>query len=266
MASTEVLQVINRGTDPFTIRYGGVNYHLAADGAPRAVPLDAVKYTCGDWDAKDGPNDAKRTEWRKILNIRYGLLGAPWYSDQPIFTVGLTNDTIPEPIEPYRPTPDELVEGRYAFMHPNLPRLEVRDFDGNRIYTLIDDPDGDLVNGRRQAQADNATTDALLRAIKDKDAQIDRLIRAMADTSPEAAAVLAAERNTANVPLTTSTDVLDGPDRVHPEAPEDAPDAMDIMDEALGHKTTEPAAAKPAKKAAAKKASAPRPVDLGDEL
>lgn len=269
-SSTEIVQVINRGNAEFTIRWGGVPYHLPPDGVPRAIPVDAVKATCGDWDAKDTDHDAKRSEWRKMLNVRYGLLNAPWYSDQPIKTVGLTNDTIPEPIEDYTAAPEALVESRYQFMHPNLPRLEVRDFDGNRIYTVIDDPDGDLVNGRRQAIANDGSTSALIAAIKAKDEQIDRLIAAMAASSPEQAAVLAAERNTPGVALSTPSDPLDSPTQVHPAAPEDNADALAIMDAELGLAPADsPVAAVKkagAKKAAAKKAAAPAPVEIGDEL
>lgn len=267
--SSEVLQVINRGDKPFTIMWGGQPYHLPPDGVPRAVPADAVKSAVGDWDAKDTQHDMKRMEWRKMLNVRYGLLNAPWYSDEPIETVGLKNDVIPEPTEPYTPAPEVLVESRYKYMHPNLPRLEVREFSGERIYTVIDDPDGDLVNGQRQAKANDASSDALLAAIHERDRQIDQLIMALTKTSPEAAAVLAAERNTAGVNLDPAGGAIHDPLAPTDDDATATIDAMSIMDDELGTKETSEVEAKPgpvAKKAASKKAAARPPVSVGDEL
>lgn len=271
--SNEIVQVINRGATTFRFSYGKAPYELHPDGVPRAVPVDALKLAIGDWDARDTEHDKAREMQRKMVNTRFGLLGAPWYSEAPRETVGLKHMVPPEPTEMYTPAPDELVEGRYAYMHPSLPRLEVRDFDGNRVYTLLDDPDGDLVNGRRRAKVETASEQALLAALDAEKRKTDALISALTRLNPELANELALENNAARKtdaahdPLALSTPAPD-------VAPESRPDAMDVMNEALGLAGPESASGasdpidppRPARKGAAKKAPAPRPSSEEDEL
>ena len=265
--ASEIIQIINRGDATFSFKYGGQPFTLPPDGVPRAIPVEAIKTVVGDWDARDRTHDMKRMQWRKMLNVRYGLFNAPWYTDTPARTIGIEGMIPPEPVEDYPVAPDALVEGRWKYMHPNLPRLEVRSFEDNsRIYTILDDPDGDLVNGQLQAQHDDASTEALLTALKRRDEQIDGLMLALAQTNPEVAAKIAAERNTPGVPLDPAGAAIHDPLAPTPDDATTSDNAMDVMNEALGHvaKDADDTPARPVKKAAAKKAAAVP--DVGDDL
>jgi hypothetical protein len=270
MSPSTVYNVTNHGTEPVVLRYGGADYPLPP-GQARAVPEDAVKAAVGDWETRDTENDDQRGQQRKMINVKYGLFGGSWYSDNPILTVGLVGDTIDEPRENYTPAPDEIVDGRYKYMHPNLPRLSVYDFDGKRIFTVIDDPDGNLVSGEIKARVDASSEKALLAAIKQKDDQIDKLIAAMTAVSPEAAAILAAERNTPGVNLNPNpSDVGVGSSLLDDGASDPTAKAasINIMDEELGLAAKDKVgdSTRPVKKAAAKKAATHRPTTTGDDL
>jgi hypothetical protein len=190
----------------------------------------------------------------------YGLFNAPFYSYTPRDTIGIADAN--EPIDAYIDIPPtaKLVDARREYIHPNLPQVAVYDVDGNRILTVIDDPDGDLLDGRSkiQDQLDKADVKAMTAAMGKMQAQIADLVATVAKTNPAAAAELADQYGTpgrANLPSAVPTRNLDVGLGDRDGTASD--DAMSVMNDALGIEDTsdtdEPAPAPtPRKKAAAR--------------
>jgi len=267
----DVVKVINvTPQDPslppheINMRYGGTPYRIPNDGVERIVPADAARLYFGDWDARDlGKNEQNRQKERLKINTKYGLFNAPFYSYIPRDTIGIPDAN--EPIEEYVPVPDtaKLVDARREYIHPNLPQVAVYDVDGNRILTVIDDPDGDLLDGRSkiQDQLDKADVKAMTAAMSKMQAQIADLVATVAKTNPAAAAELADQYGTpgrANLPSAVPTRNLDVGLGDRDGTASD--DAMSVMNDALGiADTVDVEADGPAPAPAPRKKAASRP-------
>lgn len=247
---TEIVEVRNAGSKPVVLAYGGRRYPVNPEQRV-AVPVQAVKRSVGDWERRDDPdsNYLPRTRERSRLSTLYGLCGDAFYSDDPIITASLAieADGGNMRVKPADYDPIDAIDGRRIYMHPNLPRLEVFDLTGNRIITVLDDPDGDMATGgafhavRRDGEA--ATKDQ----IASLQAQVSALVNQLAATDPEAARNIAVAAN----PTT--------PTPATPASPAPAADEMDVMAAELGHDT--PDMPKPTKKRAVKKSAARREDD-----
>ena len=257
MAELGVVQVFNRhpnhedGTEHLLdFTYGKVRYVIPNDGVPRAVPVEAVYMIAGDWTKVDTAKDPARERERKRLNFLYGMFNAPFYSRTPLRTAGIVEAG--EPVEDYIPTPAEhlakQVDADRTFMHPNLPHLEVVNISTQeRIFTVIDDPEGDYLSGKSTAQAnmDRAGEQNSIAAIKKLERQVADLITLVSQTNPQKAAALADQHGIKNRegfanPTAAAAASLDaGLDAPSPTASDpaaiDVVSAMDVMNDELGY-------------------------------
>lgn len=103
-----IVRVRNTMTRDFRIDYANKRWDIGA-GKERTLPYHCMVMVCGDPRAFDVPGDMRQRyrtdEWQR-LRILYGVYD------------------------------DILANGE------NLPKLEVYDLDGNRIQTVLDDPEG----------------------------------------------------------------------------------------------------------------------------
>jgi hypothetical protein len=166
-----------------------------------------------------------------------------------------------EKIHPYSAA--ERVDGRRQFMHPNLPRIVVTDLDGNRIFTVVDDPDLAISGGEVQARIETANAEAVQNEMRAMEHKMNALLETLTSIAPDAAADFARRMNVGKVKAIDPTPAEDL--ALDPMAE----GAMDIMNAELGLLSPEDAdvdtppatrtAPPPAKKVAAKKSAAPRP-------
>ena len=252
--------------------YGGQPYAIPNDGQPRALPVEAVKMIAGDWDQVDSKNDDARERERQRLNIQYGLFNAPFYSREPAQTIGIPDAS--EQIDDYVPVPDDhvarLVDTHREFIHPNLPHVDVFGWDDTRIFTMVDDPDGDYIGGtsRLQQSMDSGSEKLMVKTINELQAQIADLVKTVAAINPVKGAEMATVHNIdrADLPAVTPlhTPVDAGIDAIDSIAAVDVVAAMDVMNDELGYNDvddTEPSddPPAPARKAPARKAPSHKP-------
>lgn len=115
MASMDMCRVVNKGKTEFSATYAN-NRFVIKKGKTAVVPRDAVNLWFGDPDTRDDPNDRSRyyrTAEFARLRIKYGVY-----------------DGVPG-----RQTMEEAWEER-------TPKVEVYDLDDNRLYTVVEDPEG----------------------------------------------------------------------------------------------------------------------------
>lgn len=131
----ELLRVKNVGDETFTDSCNSVPYYLEP-GDEQVVPYDAVVLWCGhpDADNSDPRNRVRVVEWGR-LRVRYGV-----YED--------------------------------ADFARHIPHLEVSTLNGDRIHTVLDDPDGDNLTPAGTTRAQAITTEDQLSQLQ---AQVDAL-------------------------------------------------------------------------------------------
>lgn len=135
MPAGDIVVVHNEGDRPFRSRWNNQQYEIPPGGQVYA-PWEAMVRWCGDPGARDTDKERFRTDEVSRLDCLYGLLNAPFYSDEPRRTHGMETTVPPEPQEDYQPH-----DNRYR--HPHLPRLDVRTAAGDKVVTVLDDPFGD---------------------------------------------------------------------------------------------------------------------------
>lgn len=251
--------VTNRGDKPFSVTYAKRQYVIPNDGTARPMPVEPLKMAVGNWDAKDTEYVRYRSNEVRRLSMQYATYGAPWYSDDPgQMTAGIVEAG--EKIHPY--SPSQRVDGRRQFMHPNLPRLEVTDLDGNRIFTVLDDPDLEIGSGRELRRIETAHAEAVTNDLAIMERKMAALLETLEKVAPEAAVEY---RQRVSMPTPMESTPVDHNRTGHVDAGLDltaTTDAMSIMNEELGLDDApdlgddEPAEApRPVKKAAAKRAA-----------
>ena len=253
----DIVRVVNVGDRPVKWRFAGQDYILRPQ-QPLAIPTGAARLHLGDWTKRDRENDPKRAQERNRLNHRYGMLGAPFYTDDPAMTKAIADHDAAgqKLVEQEDYTPVQFVDGRRRFKHPNLPDVEVYDMDTDaRILTVIDDPDGDIGTGVAQARVDEAEASGVQAELKATQAKMDRLVALLAEKDPSLAAEFAtsiAHPDRPDMPPLTGAEVEDDDD-LPPADPTSTPDAMDVMNDELNISDDKP---KPAKKAPARRKKA----------
>lgn len=105
-ASASVVRVRNVGSVPFSSGFANNTYTIAV-GAETIIPYDAAVLWLGDPNSRDldGTRRNRLAEYTR-LRTKYGA-----YADE-------------------------------TSWDKNKPKLEVYDLDGNRLYTVVDDPEG----------------------------------------------------------------------------------------------------------------------------
>lgn len=254
--------VENHGPKPFTVRYAKRDYTVPP-GKKLPMPVEPLKMAVGNWDAKNTEYTPFRTNEVRRLSMQYATYGAPWYTDDPdAHTAGIIEAG--EKVHPY--SPSQRIDGRRAFMHPNLPRLEVTDLDGNRVFTVLDDPDLSLTAGKEQARIEQATTENVQNDLAILERKMAMLLETLTDINPDAANDVRRRMNAPKLDpdaaVSASLDVGLDPK---------ATGAMSIMNEELGlsgggdDDTDIPSATTPVRKKAAAKKAAAQPVASGGE-
>lgn len=139
-------RIVNEGDKPFTSKWEG-NVFTIRPGSEIMVTQDAAnRWTGNPTTVNDGKVNARREEYNR-LRVLYGA-----YEN------------------------DEKWEA-------NHPRLAVYDLDGNRINTVIDDPEGTALT---PAPIDR-TARSMQDQMEDMQRQMDAMARAMADQEASAA-------------------------------------------------------------------------------
>lgn len=165
-----IVEVANEGDRVFRAMWAGKTY-VIKPGEKVYAPWEAMCLWCGDPTLVDNDTERARTKAREYLGVMYGLLGAPWFSDEQTTTAHMEG----EPFSEY-----DLIDGVYR--HPNLPRLRVSTSTGDQVVTILDDPDGDGTTVRD----DTASTQAdILAGLQ---AQVAALSRQLAQSNPDAVA------------------------------------------------------------------------------
>lgn len=193
----DVVSVENVGSRPFVAKYAGRRYELAP-GATQAVPWPAAKLWFGNPDLQDlGPDDMDvkfRTQEVERINGKYGMLSAPFYSDEPTKTAELPEDHHKTPPRDYEPH-------GIQYRHPNLPRVVVRTMGANPqvVPMVIDDPWGDAPSPAQQAAS--AEQHGLELAVADLSAKLAEMQSKLAVQSPETVAeIIAPAPNPSSTP------------------------------------------------------------------
>lgn len=117
--SGDMMRVVNVGDKDFTDSWDGNKFSIPA-GSEKFIPFDAIEVWLGHPDAMDtSENNRVRLAEYTRLRVRYG---AYEFDDR---------------------------------WEENKPHLEVYTLDGERITTVIDDPEGEGINPNTQTQLEN---------------------------------------------------------------------------------------------------------------
>lgn len=184
-----VVRVTNDGTAKFVAKYANNRYSIEP-GSAAIVPYYAAVLWFGDPRATN-IGDKRITQFRAHevdrLSAKYGLVGAPFYSDEDTVTVNVDG---------------EKIELRYVdARHPNLPRCTVETVDGERLVTVIDDPAGDHLTAQPQTVKQARQTEDAVRSLQN---QMQVLMAELARSNPEAAARLQAGITPPDAPTTAT--------------------------------------------------------------
>jgi hypothetical protein len=131
-----------------------------------------------------------REKERARISAKYGVYHDPWWSDGPSTT------TIFDPFNSRREvgTGDDYdLHPSGRFRHPNLPDVEVYDVTtGQRIYTVLDDPDGTQGLILPDNSADQI--DLLKKSMASLQAQLQAVTMELGRRAPEDAADIAGDQ------------------------------------------------------------------------
>lgn len=158
---------------PFVDDYASQRYVIEPNGET-IVPYFAMVYWLGDpravdvGDRNSQPHLQHRTMELDRLQTKYGTYGDSWY--------------------PQEWEINEENSGLYpSSRHRNLPKLEVTSMTGERLFTVIDDPEGNHLNPATQTVNENRN---MAEAVVQMQQQIQALTTQLALADPEAAAKL----------------------------------------------------------------------------
>jgi len=158
---------------PFVDDYANQRY-VIDPGGETIVPYFAMVYWLGDpravdvGDRNSQPHLQHRTMELDRLQTKYGTYGDSWYPQE--WEINEENaDLYP------------------ASRHRNLPKLEVTSMTGERLYTVIDDPEGNHLNPATQTVNENRN---MAEAVVQMQKQIQALTTQLALADPAAAAAL----------------------------------------------------------------------------
>lgn len=158
---------------PFVDDYASQRY-VIEPGGETIVPYFAMVYWLGDpravdvGDRNSQPHLQHRTMELDRLQTKYGTYGDSWYPQE--WEINEENaDLYP------------------ASRHRNLPKLEVTSMTGERLYTVIDDPEGNHLNPATQTVNENRN---MAEAVVQMQKQIQALTTQLALADPAAAAAL----------------------------------------------------------------------------
>jgi hypothetical protein len=148
----ETLKVINRGRSTLRFMWNSRVYVIPPAGGEQYMPFDAVKLYCGDPRCTSAVRTIRdsigivsflpdrATEVRRLRLLYMAPFGEYMSAED----VGGIFDDRADKVE----TPGQFE----AFQNVRIPQVEVYNIQGQRVITLLDDPEGDLQNPILQQQ------------------------------------------------------------------------------------------------------------------
>jgi hypothetical protein len=207
-----IARVRNVGDETFRARYNNVWYEVHPE-MEALVPWFAVCLWFGDPRSKNvGTKRSTMYRQKEIerISAKYGVYGDPWESPVPRITSmvdpfnGRREISEGDPYEEKAPS---------LFRHPNLPEIEVFDVTtGQRIYTVLDDPQG--LNGAPKVETSADQLVLLEQTVKSLQAQLQTVSMELGRQAPERAANLLGVEAAADLPLlpdASTDDDIDNP-------------------------------------------------------
>jgi hypothetical protein len=176
--------VTNVGPVPLTFKYARRKFVFAA-GESKMVPWLAMCLWFGDPRAVDRHPTKRSLQFRRQerdrLVVKYGLGTKPLYSDD-----HETVDNFRDPSgRDYLIVDDPIHPHNGQRRHPNLPAVRVFDVQtGNRVITVMDDPEAVTITGDQTARVEARDTEAQIQRLT---AMVQELQTNLADLNPEAA-------------------------------------------------------------------------------
>lgn len=165
MAQMDIVRLVNTAPTPFIAKWDNQTWTIKS-GSESLVPRDAANLWFGDGSLVDAGNRRDRSIAYDRLRSRYGAYER-----------------------------DEVWE-------TNKPCVELYDLDGERIHTIIDDPDGDLYGPVMTQQNINTDLESQLSDMQRQMAAIERALadrdNATASTVPGAGATEGSSRDVAD--------------------------------------------------------------------
>lgn len=158
---------------PFVDDYASQRY-VIKPGEEAIVPYFAMVYWLGDpraidvGDRNSQPHLQHRTMEIDRLQTKYGTYGDAWYPNE--WEINEENSHLYP-----------------SSRHQNLPKLEVTSMTGERLYTIIDDPEGTHLMPATSTVVEQQN---LAAAVSSMQAQIQALTAQLALADPAAAAAL----------------------------------------------------------------------------
>jgi hypothetical protein len=192
MSNYDLVRVVNTGDEPIVLR-GNTKYTIPV-GNDRIIPFTEAASWFGDPRLRNEGRDQMRTmAWRQIQNLWGYTEGMMYLRDRWDVTKGFK-------------TWDEF-----------KPSVECYDMDSNRIYFIIDDPEGEFPFGGPQL-IDPAYTDteALQRQMKLMEQQMAQMMQLLTERNAadqQAPKVDTASIDAVNLPTADANDAVteDGP-------------------------------------------------------
>lgn len=138
--------VTNEGPRPLNLLYDGTRFTLKPN-VPQPIPYLAMVLWFGnpltvDLDPDD-PAKKHRTNERRRIAAKWGTGFEPWYASPEDHPDGPpTTKSFYEGLDPVEDYAVCQVLDRQVYKNPKLPKIRVETYDGQRVITLIDDPEG----------------------------------------------------------------------------------------------------------------------------
>lgn len=147
----DVVMVRNVADKPFDVRYNSRSTIINPDETG-IVDSEAAKLWFGDWEARNiGREERHQFRTRELERLK-GIYGAHFDDD-----FRAEHPSIPEPL---------LADQKWE---RNRPRVELYNQSGERIISVLDDPEGNTL------PLEDASQDVLARTVSQMQSQLDEL-------------------------------------------------------------------------------------------
>ena len=210
----EMVILTNEGNTPIPLRYDGQRYVLQPN-VPVPVPYLAMVCWLGNPSAvdrsRDDPSKRYRSNEVARMSTKWGVGFDAWYHDPDLLSPG----TRPRTSQMFNGEVDnngtvqvqeytlEQILGREKYRNPRLPRIKVTTYDGQRIVTVIDDPEGAFINPS-SGEDTKTQQDRVIAELESLRQSQHLMLSALRDINPEVAEQMAV--NLATRPDTPTSD------------------------------------------------------------
>lgn len=166
--AVDLVNVTNVGDKPIEGSYGG-NGYLIRPGETVAMEVECAKKDFGDYDARNRSKTEKRLRFREDqLNRIRGRYGVTPGAKVPI------SDENGNPSYDEKGVPKEILAD--LIWKDRLPKVEIHKWDGSRVVTVLEDPEGTNLPPGDDAEPDEK--DAAIAAMR---AEIEKLSSAVVE-------------------------------------------------------------------------------------